>query len=123
MGVRNIIDSINFRLNKSGNEVILLTILQFRRIIDIHFELGSTGGNVSPLNARGNKRVVFVRTDFVSSVIASKDKVFCVNSPIPSLLLFRLGCCCMNFRIFLSISIRDSEFLDVFERFEQLSFD
>ena len=103
---------MNFRLNKSGKEVILLTILQFRGIIDIHIEFGSTGGFVTPLNAEGNERVVFVRTDFVSLIMASRD-TFGGNFSISSLLLFRLGCCFKNvyhFCIFLSIPIRDFEF-------------
>ena len=84
---------MNFRLNKSGKEVILLTILQFRGMVDMHIELGFTGGIVSPLNAEGNESVVLVRTDLVSLVIASKDTVFWGNSSISSLLLFRIGCC------------------------------
>ena len=74
----------------------------------MHIKFGSTGGIVSPLNAEGNERVVFVRTDFVSLVMASKDTLFGGNSSISSLLLFRLGCCCKNFchfLIFLSISV------------------
>ena len=39
----------------------------------MHTEFGFNGGIVSPLNADGNHKVVFVRTDFVSLVIAFKE--------------------------------------------------
>ena len=73
----------------------------------MHTNFESTGGIVSPLNADGNDGTVFVRTDFVSFVIASKFK-FGGNSSISSLLLSKLGCCFKNFChffILLSISI------------------
>ena len=100
---------MNFRLNRSGKEVTLLTILQFRGTIDIHKRFGSTGGTISPLNAEGNERVVLVRIDLVSLVTASSD-TFGGNSSISSLLLFRLGCCLRNFchlRMLRSILIFD----------------
>ena len=81
---------MNFKINKSGKEVILVTILQFRGIIDMRIKFGSTGGTVSPLNAEGNKRVVLVRIDFVSLVMVYSD-TFGGNSSISSLLLFKLG--------------------------------
>ena len=58
----------------------------------MHTGFGSTGGIVSPLNADGTDRVVFLRTDFGSFVIASKFKLG-GNSSISSLLLSKLGGC------------------------------